>query len=44
MALGQAEEVNGEVSRYLNRLSDALFVWARVVNQREGVVEESPDY
>jgi cob(I)alamin adenosyltransferase len=29
---------------YLNRLSDALFTLARVVNQREGVPEENPTY
>jgi cob(I)alamin adenosyltransferase len=29
---------------YLNRLSDALFTLARVVNKREGVREESPSY
>ena len=29
---------------YLNRLSDALFVWARLVNDREGVQEEAPEY
>ncbi|MEF8843540.1 MAG: cob(I)yrinic acid a,c-diamide adenosyltransferase [Haloarculaceae archaeon] len=36
--------VNGTAVAYLNRLSDALFVFARVVNQREGVPEESPTY
>jgi len=44
VALGQAEEVNGEVSRYLNRLSDALFTFARLANERDGVPEESPTY
>jgi cob(I)alamin adenosyltransferase len=41
-----AEEagVNGEAITYLNRLSDALFTLARLVNKREGVREESPDY
>lgn len=29
---------------YLNRLSDLLFVLARVVNAREGVPEENPTY
>jgi cob(I)alamin adenosyltransferase len=29
---------------YLKRLSDALLVWARVVNKREGVREEAPSY
>ncbi|MFB6252126.1 MAG: cob(I)yrinic acid a,c-diamide adenosyltransferase [Halobellus sp.] len=36
--------VNGEAIRYLNRLSDALFVLARLVNAREDVPEESPTY
>jgi cob(I)alamin adenosyltransferase len=38
------EDVNEAAVAYLNRLSDALFVWARVVNQREGIPEESPAY
>lgn len=29
---------------YLNRLSDALFTVARLVNEREGVPEENPTY
>jgi hypothetical protein len=29
---------------YLNRLSDALFTLARLVNAREGVPEENPEY
>jgi cob(I)alamin adenosyltransferase len=29
---------------YLNRLSDAMFIFARVVNKREGIEEESPIY
>ena len=44
VALAGDEPVNDAAVAYLNRLSDALFVWARVVNQREGIVEESPDY
>ncbi|WP_132059441.1 cob(I)yrinic acid a,c-diamide adenosyltransferase [Halorussus amylolyticus] len=44
VALESAEEINDTAVTYLNRLSDALFVFARVVNQREGVVEESPTY
>jgi cob(I)alamin adenosyltransferase len=41
-----AEEsgVNDTGVVYLNRLSDALFTLARVVNQREGVPEENPTY
>ncbi|MFC7233866.1 cob(I)yrinic acid a,c-diamide adenosyltransferase [Halosegnis marinus] len=38
------EPINAEVVAYLNRLSDALFTLARVVNAREGVAEESPEY
>jgi cob(I)alamin adenosyltransferase len=38
---GQANEV---AVQYLNRLSDALFTWGRLVNQRDGVPEESPTY
>ena len=34
----------GEVQNYLNRLSDLLFVVARVANAREGVEEKSPTY
>lgn len=44
LAADDEEDVNEAVVAYLNRLSDALFVWARVVNQREGVREESPEY
>jgi cob(I)alamin adenosyltransferase len=36
--------VNETAIVYLNRLSDALFVLARVVNKREGVREENPTY
>jgi cob(I)alamin adenosyltransferase len=36
--------VNDTAIVYLNRLSDALFTVARVVNKREGVREESPTY
>ena len=42
--LAGAEPINGTAIAYLNRLSDVLFVFARVVNQREGVSEESPTY
>jgi cob(I)alamin adenosyltransferase len=34
-----SEEINPEVGRYLNRLSDHLFVLARLVNQRAGIPE-----
>jgi len=39
VTLEQAEEVNPEVGRYLNRLSDHLFVLARLVNHRAGTPE-----
>ncbi|MDY6780742.1 MAG: cob(I)yrinic acid a,c-diamide adenosyltransferase [Halobacteria archaeon] len=32
------------VLKYLNRVSDLLFILGRVVNKREGVREESPTY
>jgi len=44
VALAADDPVNGEAIRYLNRLSDALFVLARLVNARDGVPEESPTY
>ena len=44
VALAGDQPVNDAAVAYLNRLSDALFVWARLVNKREGVREESPDY
>lgn len=40
VALSREEPVNPETLRYLNRLSDLLFVLARVVNAREGIREE----
>ena len=39
VTLSQAEAVSPEVGRYLNRLSDHLFVLARWVNARTGVPE-----
>ena len=33
------DEVDPETLKYLNRLSDALFVWSRWVNQERGVAE-----
>ena len=44
VALATEEPINDEAVTYLNRLSDALFVFARVVNQREGEPEEHPTY
>lgn len=42
--LAGEEPVNDRVVAYLNRLSDALFTLARLVNARDGVPEESPTY
>ncbi len=39
VALGRAEAVNPLAGRYLNRLSDALFVMARWENHRRGIVD-----
>ncbi|WP_254862837.1 cob(I)yrinic acid a,c-diamide adenosyltransferase [Halovivax gelatinilyticus] len=45
VALGSVEDsVNEQAIQYLNRLSDVLFTLARVLNQREGAVEEAPSY
>jgi len=38
-SLARAEDVNEEAIRYVNRLSDHLFVLARVVNHRAGTPE-----
>jgi cob(I)alamin adenosyltransferase len=37
--LATREEVNGDIVRYLNRLSDALFVWSRWTSLQLGVAE-----
>lgn len=42
--LADQESINPQGVAYLNRLSDALFTFARLVNAREGVEEESPSY
>jgi cob(I)alamin adenosyltransferase len=39
VALARSELLNPEVVRYLNRLSDLLFVLARTVNRRAGAGE-----
>ncbi|RLM60104.1 ATP:cob(I)alamin adenosyltransferase, partial [Halorubrum sp. Atlit-9R] len=44
VSLASEEPINAEVVAYLNRLSDALFVYARLVNKRDGVPEASPTY
>jgi cob(I)alamin adenosyltransferase len=42
--LSQIEELNSETIVYLNRLSDLLFILARVVNHRAGVPEEMTNF
>jgi len=37
IALDEKEKINGECKKYLNRLSDLLFVIARTVNKRNGI-------
>jgi cob(I)alamin adenosyltransferase len=44
VALAGDAEINELTVEYLNRLSDALFTFGRVVNEREGVPEENPTY
>jgi cob(I)alamin adenosyltransferase len=44
VALATTESINETAVVYCNRLSDALFVFARAVNAREGVPEENPTY
>ncbi|AEN05772.1 ATP/cobalamin adenosyltransferase [halophilic archaeon DL31] len=44
VALLEHEEANAAAVHYLNRLSDYLFTAARLVNQRDGIPEESPTY
>ena len=36
VALGKAEPVRDQLRQYLNRLSDLLFVWSRVLNRHAG--------
>lgn len=44
VALMQSDEINPEVVAYLNRLSDLLFILARVVNHRESIPEKMTDF
>lgn len=44
VALAESEPINEQIIIYLNRLSDALFTFARVVNHREGIPEQRPSY
>ena len=39
VTLSHAERISSDIGVYLNRLSDLLFSWARLVNQRAGVIE-----
>jgi cob(I)alamin adenosyltransferase len=41
--LGEGNEV-GLCIEYLNRLSDAMFIFARVVNKRDDIEEKNPTY
>ncbi len=40
VTLARSEKINPEILRYLNRLSDCLFVLARLVNHRRGVPDQ----
>ncbi|PWI58915.1 cob(I)yrinic acid a,c-diamide adenosyltransferase [Sulfoacidibacillus thermotolerans] len=44
VALLRTQAVNAEIRKYLNRLSDLLFVMARTVNARLGVSEPTVDF
>jgi cob(I)alamin adenosyltransferase len=44
VALASEEEVSQPVIVYLNRLSDLLFILARLVNKRAGVSEKMTDF
>jgi cob(I)alamin adenosyltransferase len=44
VALAAITEINENARRYLNRLSDLLFVMARVANKRDEVKEQSADF
>lgn len=44
VALSEVEELNDQTIVYLNRLSDLLFILARLVNHRAGVPEKMTDF
>lgn len=44
VALAEKEEINPRVIAYLNRLSDLLFILARVANRRAGLQEHLADF
>ena len=39
VTLSHAEDISIDISIYLNRLSDLLFTWARLVNARAGIAD-----
>jgi cob(I)alamin adenosyltransferase len=44
VALAEKEEINARVIAYLNRLSDLLFILARVANRRAGLQEHLANF
>jgi cob(I)alamin adenosyltransferase len=44
VALSETEQLNPDTIVYLNRLSDLLFILARVINHRGGVPEKMTDF
>ncbi|MFD2172169.1 cob(I)yrinic acid a,c-diamide adenosyltransferase [Tumebacillus lipolyticus] len=44
VSLAKEEQVNPEIQRYLNRLSDYLFIAGRAINHRAGVQEPEVDF
>lgn len=44
LALAERDDVSEAVVVYLNRLSDLLYVTARLANKRDGVPEHNPTY
>lgn len=44
VALGRREEINAAALIYLNRISDLLFVLARVANKRAGATETAANF
>jgi cob(I)alamin adenosyltransferase len=44
VALQRVEDIQPEIAKYLNRLSDLMFVVARLVNKRLGIHEPTVDF